>query len=207
MLRRAGVRAVLEARSALLTEASRNRGVFSPQFPLRFCADASPSNHGRDLAAAGARQERARAAFDRAKAHGSDFMGYVREYGLVFVGTYAGIYVTTLGSMWGIVGREMHKASERERAVAEGREPDVGEPLFDPLGVVRTASDFLREHGLGHFAPDPAFVDRLGSEHRLYASFAVAWILSKFTEPARAVLAFAVTPRVARILGRIPSKR
>lgn len=35
------------------------------------------------------------------------------------------------------------------------------------------------------------------------ASFAVAWVAAKFTEPFRLVLALAVTPRVARWLRRL----
>lgn len=34
------------------------------------------------------------------------------------------------------------------------------------------------------------------------ANFALAWIMTKFTEPVRAVATLAVVPRIARALGR-----
>jgi hypothetical protein len=37
-------------------------------------------------------------------------------------------------------------------------------------------------------------------------NFVMAWVLTKFTEPARAVLTLAVVPRIARALGRVPGK-
>ena len=36
--------------------------------------------------------------------------------------------------------------------------------------------------------------------------FMFAWLLTKFTEPVRAVATAAVTPTVARALGRAPAK-
>jgi hypothetical protein len=37
-------------------------------------------------------------------------------------------------------------------------------------------------------------------------NLAVAWILTKFTEPVRLVLAISITPRIARLVGRAPPK-
>ena len=34
--------------------------------------------------------------------------------------------------------------------------------------------------------------------------FGVAWVLTKLTEPLRLLVAVAITPRIARLLGRVP---
>ncbi len=55
----------------------------------------------------------------------------------------------------------------------------------------------LRNSGLNDYVDMSLFDNRTGD-------FALAWILTKFTEPLRALVTVAVTPRVAGWLGRKP---
>jgi hypothetical protein len=37
-------------------------------------------------------------------------------------------------------------------------------------------------------------------------SFVIAWVATKFTEPLRLAITLAITPRIARLVGRAPKK-
>ena len=94
-----------------------------------------------------------------------------RQYGLVFLGTYLGIYVVTLGSVYELVSSNYLSAGN--------------------------AAELLRYVYLDRVVDVDKIDPRMGN-------FAVAWILTKFTEPVRFVVAATVTPRVARLVGRAP---
>jgi len=95
------------------------------------------------------------------------------QYGLVFITTYAGVYVTTLGSIYELVSHDFVSASN--------------------------AIEALRTLGVDRFVDLGAIDPRVGN-------FGVAWVITKFTEPLRFVLTAAVTPRIARLVGRAPPK-
>lgn len=46
-------------------------------------------------------------------------------------------------------------------------------------------------------------VERVNSKT---GSFVIAWIATKFTEPIRLAITLAITPRIARCIGRAPRK-
>ena len=76
------------------------------------------------------------------------------------------------------------------------------------LGMLYVA---IKERWLGGYDIQH-LVDALGLEHYMEhidprkGDFAVAWIATKFTEPLRLALTAAITPSVARMLGRAPPK-
>ncbi|GBG29862.1 Hypothetical Protein FCC1311_060822 [Hondaea fermentalgiana] len=98
----------------------------------------------------------------------------IRDFGPVAIGVYGGIYVGTLGLLYGLVEADIVGAGD--------------------------AISVLKSTGLNHFVDMDKINPRMGN-------FAVAWILTKFTEPPRLLLALAVTPRVARAIGWAPRKR
>ena len=111
-----------------------------------------------------------------------------RRYGLVAVGTYFGIYVVTLGSLYVVFSNGFMTAS------------DV------PAGAEHAISTL--QH-LVERLPDWAerqvnrLYEKMAAEPR-FRSFALAWITCKITEPVRLFLTAVITPRVARAVGRAP---
>mmetsp|Transcript_9667 Transcript_9667/g.17001 ORF Transcript_9667/g.17001 Transcript_9667/m.17001 type:complete len:237 (-) Transcript_9667:123-833(-) len=63
--------------------------------------------------------------------------------------------------------------------------------------VAADAIAMLKSTGLDHY------VDMSGVNKKM-GDFALAWILTKFTEPLRLVVSVSITPMVARALGRAP---
>ena len=117
-----------------------------PQQPDTLAADAPPANESR-------------------------LRRLIRQYGVVGVGSYLLIYVSTLGMLYVAI---------KERWLGGY---DI-QHIVDALGL----SQYME-----HIDP------RKGD-------FAVAWIATKFTEPLRLALTAAITPTVARMLGRAPPK-
>jgi len=112
--------------------------------------------------------------------------GMIQQYGPVFVGTYATVYLSTLGLLFA------------------GVESGALDPvvLFQWLGqsnesasTVQLVVDFMENHSFTR--PYAHLIEKNPS----VANLAVAWIAVKFTEPIRLAVSFAVTPRVARYLG------
>lgn len=120
-----------------------------------------------------------------------------KKYGVVSIGTYMGIYVATLGTMYVAVdhGLLTPSISKQPKSVEKNHNEDE----FD---LVQATNRFVR------------FAEKLGvaelmDVHRVDSktgSFVLAWVATKFTEPLRFALTLAVTPRIARFLGRAPKK-
>lgn len=106
----------------------------------------------------------------------------VRRYGPVAVVTYLGVYVTTLGLLFG--------------AIESGVNPfDYG---VDSGSMVDKVTGMLEGYSWG----EPVVESIRKNPH--VGNFALAWILTKFTEPLRAVITIGIVPKIARALGRAP---
>ncbi len=121
------------------------------------------------------------------------FGAMMKKYGPVFIGTYLGVYLTTLALFFG------------------GIETGVLDPvvLFQWIGsdsgsVTSTTYDLVMEFMKNHAVTKPA-VPYL-EKYPAMANFAVAWITVKFTEPVRLPVALFLTPRVARVVGYRPKE-
>jgi len=71
---------------------------------------------------------------------------------------------------------------------------------MDPIAAVEKVT-YLFEEITGSKAL-PAYI----RENPRVGTFAIAWVMTKFTEPVRAGLTIAVVPSIARFLGRVPPK-
>lgn len=116
------------------------------------------------------------------------FSGMMRKYGPVFVGTYAGVYLTTLGSLFACVQSGLLDPAYLFSLFGE---VDAGEAK----STVDLVVEWMRNHSFTE--PYAPFMER----NPYLANLAVAWIAIKFTEPIRAAVALGITPRVARSLG------
>lgn len=150
------------------------------------------------------------------------------DYGYVGVGTYLGIYVGTLGTLYvaissGIVGGAgmNHATSSVDCSTSSGNELRQSQSVrAAPLALhYADVCALLRSSVAALFccacvcADVMSLVDKLGMADHMpsdvspkSSSFLLAWVATKLTEPARAALTLIVTPKVARMLGRAPPK-
>uniref|UniRef100_A0A7S1XYK1 DUF1279 domain-containing protein n=1 Tax=Phaeomonas parva TaxID=124430 RepID=A0A7S1XYK1_9STRA len=114
-----------------------------------------------------------------------------RRYGYVAIGTYFSIYAATLGGAFsvfhfGIVDPEVivgdpRVAIEKLITFVQNQEEYVPQII-------------LAEPYLHMLRDTPAATN-----------IALAWIATKITEPARALITMGITPRLARLAGRVPA--
>lgn len=123
---------------------------------------------------------------EAAKHGATSFKDMVSRYGPVFVGTYFGVYVTTLGSLWALVESGLVDPAYVISWIAEAEDK-------------KTTAEFIADF-LGHYTLTTRFVPIVESNPSM-ANLAVAWIAVKFTEPIRFGLTVAIVPRLARKLG------
>ena len=115
------------------------------------------------------------------KSYKEQFSIMWKKYSMVFVGTYVGIYLSTLSGMFFCVENDVFPAAA------------LG---VDPIETVKS---------LGRFVDRLADSDSCSSyihAHPWVGTFIVSWALTKPTEPLRFVAAAAITPSVARALGQ-----
>jgi hypothetical protein len=113
-----------------------------------------------------------------------------RMYGPVFVGTYATIYVSTLGALYAGV-----QSGALDPVALFGW---LGQDTGDCHNTVDLVVDFMQKHTFTEsYAPSV-------EKHPHLANLAVAWIATKFTEPIRLAIALPLTPRIARYFGYGP---
>jgi len=109
------------------------------------------------------------------------------QYGSVFVGTYASVYLATLSAIfvgidtgwfdpisWGLLGQD---AVDKTTSI-------VVSELLDKYEWTRPYAEIIKDH-----------------PH--YANFGLAWLSTKPTEPIRIAVAMYATPRVADYLGYV----
>lgn len=97
---------------------------------------------------------------------------YFSKYGKPGIALYIGVYLTTLGSLWGAVDSGLLPAGD--------------------------AISLIRRVGADRLLPEGT-LDKINPKA---GSFAVAWVLAKFTEPFRFAFVVAVTPRLVRAFAR-----
>ena len=104
-----------------------------------------------------------------------------KAYGPVFIATYLGVYVTTLSSIFLALDFDIFNAATFGM--------DAVQAVDKVCGMV--------EHYLG-YEELPQYIranPRVGT-------FALAWVMTKFTEPVRFGATVLVVPRLSRALGR-----
>jgi hypothetical protein len=114
------------------------------------------------------------------------FLDMKKKYGWAFVYTYAGVYVVTLSGFYFVLSNDLLSVSS------------LG---FDPM---ETALAFLQkiDYHLG-LGLDADYFPGFFRESPNATSFALSWVLAKTVEPFRAGVAFYLTPKVAKMLGRL----
>lgn len=127
----------------------------------------------------------------------------LKQYGPVFVGTYASLYLVTLGSIYAgvdsgfidpvtlfshisnIAGHVGSTVSEVEEMAESKSTADVVISYLDHYAWTRPAVPFLEKNP--HFA-----------------NLGVAWVATKFTEPIRLVVTMGIVPKLADYFGYVP---
>eukprot|EP00600_Ochromonadales_sp_CCMP1393_P000916 CAMPEP_0174989774 /NCGR_PEP_ID=MMETSP0004_2-20121128/20922_1 /TAXON_ID=420556 /ORGANISM="Ochromonas sp., Strain CCMP1393" /LENGTH=179 /DNA_ID=CAMNT_0016243247 /DNA_START=129 /DNA_END=668 /DNA_ORIENTATION=+ len=109
-----------------------------------------------------------------------------KKYGKLAIGTYLGIYVTTLSSIFFALDLDLFHAA------TFGFDPVAAITKFCNLYETVTGSDTL-----------PAYI----RENPRVGTFAIAWVMTKFTEPVRLATTLGIVPSVSRfIYGETNSK-
>jgi hypothetical protein len=102
---------------------------------------------------------------------------FTARYGWVAIGTYLGIYVSTLGTVY---------------------------VLFDShLLNVKDIIHDLSESSIASFPFVQVILDKL-KENATAGTFILAWLTTKLTEPARLVITILVTPKISKLFSRLP---
>lgn len=97
------------------------------------------------------------------------------KYGWVFVVTYLAVYLSTWFSIYMLLTT----------------------PWISQLSFMRS----INEWGASHLKDLQESVKML---KKMDINVAIAWVLTKPTEPVRAIITLAITPTIARLLGRVP---
>jgi len=136
----------------------------------------------------------------------SSFQSMLRRYGKVFLGTYFGVYVTTLLTLFMSVQSGHIDAMYMISLLTGTSSPSEPGGVADPATIQEAASamkDLVKLlEGYTITRPFAPMVE----EYPWTANFAIAWIAIKFTEPIRFGATVVLTPPVARFLGYRPKK-
>ena len=144
-----------------------------------------------------------------------------KRYGTVFVGTYFGVYFTTLFSFFVILDfglldpdtlSQIFKVSKNMACETA----DIIGPTGTGASMNEAANAYAEDVRTETIADSRTFVDIVSgylkswdwtkryaeklSENPHLANLAVAWFIVKFTEPVRLAAAVVVTPKVAKVL-------
>ena len=135
------------------------------------------------------RREKGRAAAKKGALKAGDLL---KTYGPVFIGTYLGVYLSTLGVLY------------------LGVETGVLDPA-NLLSLVTSNEDSVKSTAeiitefLDHYPWTKPYSPVVARNPQM-ANFAVAWIATKFTEPIRFGVTVAIVPKLARTLGYVTPK-
>lgn len=113
----------------------------------------------------------------------SKIKGLWQNYGTIAIGTYLGVYLTTLGSIFIAIDFDIFNAA------SVGLDPAFAIKKFCDIAEVIT-----RSHAL------PNYIE----EHPRVGTFAIAWVMTKFTEPVRLGFTLLTVPSIARFFGKAP---
>jgi len=104
------------------------------------------------------------------------------SYGYVALGTYFGIYLATLSSIFLCLDYDIFNAAS------------VG---LDPAEAVNKVCNLI-ERTTGYTSV-PEYI----KQYPKLGTFAVAWVMTKFTEPIRAGVTLVIVPRIAKLIGYV----
>lgn len=107
--------------------------------------------------------------------------GMWKKYGVVAIGTYLFVYIATLSSIFVSLDYDIFNAAT------------FG---FDPAMAVQKVCDIF-ESVTGSKAL-PKYI----REHPHVGTFAIAWVMTKFTEPLRLAVTVGIVPKIARFFGK-----
>lgn len=108
-----------------------------------------------------------------------------KKYGTVAITTYLSVYISTLTGVFLALDYDIFGAST------------FG---MDPVESINKVADIVE--GFTGSTAFPGYV----KENPRVGTFAVAWIMTKFTEPARLFFTIGIVPSIARTLGYAPPK-
>lgn len=107
-----------------------------------------------------------------------------KSYGTIAIGTYFGVYLTTLGSIFLCVDMDVFNAAS------------VG---LDPVGAIQKVCSIFES--VTGSAALPNYI----RENPRVGTFAIAWVMTKFTEPLRLGFTLLTVPSIARWFGKVPA--
>jgi len=179
--------------SALLLRLSRGPGSVAPHVvgPLSTYSSSTRQNMaaGRNGPVVGGKATPASAVVEEESEEDASMKGKLKlmwkRYGMVAIGTYLGIYVSVLSSVFFALDYDIFRAAT------------FG---LDPVAAVKKVCDLV-ESTTGNTSL-PGYI----RENPRVGTFAVAWVFTKFTEPLRLLVAVSVTPSVSRLLKYSPPK-
>jgi len=121
----------------------------------------------------------------------------IRKYGVTFVGTYLGVYFSTLGALFaGIDSGLLDPAAVMSAVKAIPGIHFGGDDAESTKTTVEVVVHFLEKYDF-----TKPYADYVTNNPHM-ANLGIAWIAVKFTEPVRLGLSVAIVPRVHRALGR-----
>lgn len=134
----------------------------------------------------------------------TSFKSMFRQYGMVFIGTYFSVYVTTVVSLFMAVQSgqvdAMYIISLLTGTSAPAEPGGVADPetIQEAATAMKDLVELMESHMLSRpFAP-------IVEANPWTANFAIAWIATKFTEPIRLGATVVLTPSVAKFFGYKP---
>eukprot|EP01040_Poterioochromonas_malhamensis_P015546 gene15546-17426_t len=104
-----------------------------------------------------------------------------KAYGIVLISTYLGIYISTLGSLFIALDLDLFNAAS------------VG---LDPIYAIHKFSDIIQA------ITGSSSVSGFIRDNPKVGTFAIAWVMTKFTEPLRLGLTIISVPTIAQMLGK-----
>ena len=103
------------------------------------------------------------------------------KYGAVAVGTYLSVYIITLSSIFTSLEYDIFNAAT------------FG---LDPIAMIKKVCDLI-ENTTGNKSL-PAYI----RSNPTVGTFAIAWVMTKFTEPLRLGITIVIVPKIAQLLGK-----
>lgn len=107
-----------------------------------------------------------------------------KSYGYVAVGSYLGLYIATLTSIFLSLDFDIFHAETFGFKPEEAVLKVCG--IFEAVTGSKALPEFIREN------------PKVGT-------FALAWVMTKFTEPIRLGVTIAAVPKIAKLFGRTPN--
>lgn len=133
------------------------------------------------------RQERVKQARAMANRGRNKLSELWHRYGYIFLGTYLSIYLGALGGGFAV----FHSGLIPPEMIIG----DTNVAIEKLVKFIRSHDSLLFAEPYLHTIQDTPAVTNL----------TLAWIATKLTEPLRALITVAITPRLARLAGRVPA--